>query len=120
MRKTRTSLGGAVEQFNVNMKEANHLSTLKGAIAVFAPAMATFQQEHHAYKFQMAVNVVFHKAVDPAVVTQPPVTLTSEMLSVYPGVVHPLEDVNRQLLNFIEVYEHNGSGWVFSNFALAS
>ena len=28
-----------------------------------------------------------------------------------------LDDVNRQLLNFIEVYEHNGSGWVFLNFA---
>ena len=28
----------------------------------------------------------------------------------------PLDDVNRQLLNFIEVFELNGSGWVFSNF----
>ena len=52
-----------------------------------------------------------------AVVTQQPVTLTSEMLAVYPCAIPPLEDVNRQLLNFIEVYEHNGSGWVFSNFA---
>ena len=33
-------------------------------------------------------------------------TLASEMVAVY-----------RQLLNFMEVYEHNGSGWVFSNFA---
>ena len=44
-------------------------------------------------------------------------TLTSEMVAVYPGAVSPLEDVNRQLLNFIEVYERNGSVWVFSNFA---
>ena len=44
-------------------------------------------------------------------------TLTYEMLAVYPDAVPPLEDVYRQLLNFIEVYEHNGSGWVFSNFA---
>ena len=28
----------------------------------------------------------------------------------------PLDYVNRQLLNFIEVFELNGSGWVFSNF----
>ena len=28
----------------------------------------------------------------------------------------PLDDVNRQLLNFIEVFELNGSGWVFSHF----
>ena len=32
--------------------------------------------------FQIAVDVVFHKAVDPAVVTQPLVTLTSEMVAV--------------------------------------
>ena len=67
--------------------------------------MTKFQQEHHAYKFQIAVCVVFHKAVDPAVVTQPPVTRTSEMVAVYSDAVPPLEDVYRQLLNFIEVYD---------------
>ena len=63
-------------------KEANSHSTLKKAIAVFKPAMMNFQQKHSAYKFQIAVDVVFHKAVDPAVVTQTPVTLTSEMVAV--------------------------------------
>ena len=28
----------------------------------------------------------------------------------------PLDDANRQVLNFIEVFELNGSGWVFYNF----
>ena len=117
LRKTRKSLGGAVEQFTVDMKEAMHLSGLKEAIAVFTPVMTKFHQEHRAYKFQIAVCVVFHNAVDPAVVTQPPVTLASEMVTVYSDAVPPHEDLNRQLLNFVEVYEHNGSGWVFSNFA---
>ena len=50
-----------------------------------------------------------HKAVDPSVVTQPPVTLTSEMIAVYAAdAAPPLDDVNRQLLNFIEVFELNG------------
>ena len=32
------------------------------------------------------------------------------------GRIHPpLEDINRQLLNLVEIYEHNGSGWVFSH-----
>ena len=81
--------------------------------------MTTYHQEHCAYKFQIAVSVVFHKAVDPAVITQPPVALASEMVAVYADAVPPLDDVNCQLFNFIEVYEHNGSGsgWVFSNFA---
>ena len=39
------------------------------------------------------------------------------MVAVYSDASPPLEDVYRQLLNFIEVYEYNGSGWVFSNFA---
>ena len=38
------------------------------------------------------------------------------MVAVYTDAVPPLVDVNRQLLNLIEVYEQNGSGWVFSNF----
>ena len=47
------------------MKEANSLSTLKKAIAVSKPVMTDFQHKHSAYKFQIAVDVVFHKAVDP-------------------------------------------------------
>ena len=43
LQKTRTSLDGAVDQFTVNMKEAYHLSPMKEAIAVFTPAITTFQ-----------------------------------------------------------------------------
>ena len=56
-------------------------------------------------------TIVCHQAVDPSVVTQPVVTLTSEMIDVYaPDALPPLDDVNRQLLNFIEVFELNESG----------
>ena len=58
-----------------------------------------------------------HKVVDPNVVTQPPVTLNSEIIAVYAAVAAPpLDDVNRELQNFIEVFELKGSGWVFSHF----
>ena len=87
------------------MKEAKNLSALKKAITVCTSVMTKFQQEHHAYKFQIAVSVVFHN-----VITRPPVVLTSEMAAVYAGAASPVDDVNHQLLNFIEVYEHNGSG----------
>ena len=79
--------------------------------------MVKFQQKHSAYKFQVAVSIVFHKAVDPTIVTHSPVVvLTSEMVAVYTDAAIPLIDVNHQLLNFIEV-EQNGSGWGFSNFS---
>ena len=116
LRATRRSLGSIVKQFTVNMKAVSNLSSLEVAMTVFTPAMLTFQQKHHAYKSQCAVDIMFHKAVDTSVVTQPPVTLTSEMLAVYSDSSPPLDDVHRQLLNFIEVYEHNGSVWVFSYF----
>ena len=69
-------------------------------MTIFTPAMLTFQQKHHAYKFQFAVDIMFQKAVDSAVVTQPPVTLTSEMLAVFSSSP-PLDDVYPQLLNVI-------------------
>ena len=108
LQQTREALGDAVEQFTVNTKEAKRLPTLKKAVNVLEPTMVKFHQEHQAYKFQIAV--------DPAIVTQLPVVLTSEMVAVYSDAVPPLDDVNRQLLKFIEVYEQNGSGWVFSKF----
>ena len=98
------------------MNEAKRLSTLKKAIDVFKPAMVNFQQEHRAHKFQVTVSIVFHKAVDHTVVTHPPVVLTPEMVAVYTDAVPPLVHGNRQILNFLEVYEQNCSGWVFSNF----
>ena len=81
-----------MKKFAVDMKAVSNLSSLKDAMTVFTPAMITFQQKHHAYKFKFAVDIMFHKAVDPAVVTQPPVTLTSEMLAVYSSSP-PLDDV---------------------------
>ena len=55
--------------------------------------------------------------MDPSVVTQSPVTVTSKIIAGYAAdTAPPIDDVNCQLLNFIEVFELSGSGWVFSNF----
>ena len=80
---------GNVQQFTVNMKEAKCLSTLKNALAVFKPVMMDFQQKHSAYNFQIAVSIVFQKVVDPAVVTEPPVVQTLEMVDVYADALPP-------------------------------
>ena len=115
LQNSREALEGNIQQFTVNMKEAKCLSTLRKAIDVFKLVMMNFQQKHSAYKFQIAVGVVFHKAVDPTVVTRPPVPLTPEMVAVYADAP-PLNDVDRQPLNSIDVYEQNGSGWIFQTF----
>ena len=97
IRRQRTTKGGAVKRCS-------------------QPTMMNFQRKHQTYKFQIGITIVCHKAGDPSFVTQPPVTLTSEMTAVYDDTTPPLDDVNRQLLNYIEVFELNGSGWVFSHF----
>ena len=104
LKKAREAVEGNVQQFTVDMKEAKSLSTLKKAMAVFKPVRTDFPQKHSAYKFQIAIGVVFHKAFNSAVVTQPPVALTSEIADVYADAASLLNDLNRQLLNFIEVY----------------
>ena len=88
------------------------MGALEKGVTSFKPVKAKYHHDHKACKFQLAVDVVFHKAIDPAVITQSAVTLTSEIAAVYAGDAPPLADVNRQLVNLVEVYEHNGSGWV--------
>ena len=106
-----------MKRYNIDMQETQHLDHLSTALHLLLPTMKTYQDKHHAYKFQVAITIVCHKAVDPSVVTQQPVTLTSEMIAVYAAdATPPLDDVNRQLLTFIKVFELNGSGWVFSHF----
>ena len=62
----------------------------------------------------MALHAVFEKAVDSAVKPDPSVCLVSEPFEVYAdtNVKTCLNAVYRQLLNYIDIYERNGSGWV--------
>ena len=114
--KKMESLWGAVETHTVDMNAGNQLEALGDAVLSLEPAMTAYQHRHQAYKYQVALDVMFHKAVDPAVVTQPPVTLRCDVAAVYPDGSPQLEETAACLVELIEVYEHNGSGWVFSNF----
>ena len=105
-----------MKRYNIDMQETQHLGHLSPALHLL-PTMKSFQDKHRAYKFQVAITIVCQKAVDLSVVTQPPFTITSEMIAVYAADAAPiLDNVNQQLLNLIEVFELNGAGWVFSNF----
>ena len=66
-------------------------------------------------KFTMAAHVVFEKAVDPEIKTDPPVVLHTEPSTVYVStdMNECLNEMARQLYAMIETYEGNGSGWVF-------
>ena len=116
VQRKRRALGGAVEVHSVNMNAANQLVALEDAIVGLEPTMAAYQQRHRACKYQIAVNVIFHKAVDPTILTDPPVTLRTDIIAVYAVDVPQLVETSRCILELLEVYEQNGSVWVFSNF----
>ena len=64
----------------------------------------------------MQLTSYFTEAVDPTILTDPPVTLRTTMVAVYAADVHQLVETSRNILELLDVYEQNGSGWVFSNF----
>ena len=65
----------------------------------------------------MVLQAVFLKAVDPAVTTDPPVVLTSELFEVYADtdISECLEKIYQQILNYIDVYERNRSMWILNS-----
>ena len=83
VRQRRIALGGAAEVYTIDMNCADHLAPLEAAVTSFEPTMALYQRRWKALKFQITMDVVFHKAVDHAVVTDPLVTLVCEMAAVY-------------------------------------
>ena len=89
--------GGALETHTVDMGEARQLAALETVITAFLPAMDTYKQKHHAYKFQIVLSMVFHKAVDPTVVTQPPVVFRSTMAAIYAADRPNLVETSRHL-----------------------
>ena len=115
--RRRIAFGGAAEVHSVDMRDRDQLAALGDAVLSLEPTMTAYRRRHQATKFQVAVYVMFRKAVDPTVVTQPPVTLRTTMAAVFPDGSPQLVETATHLLELIEVYEHHGSGWVFSSFA---
>ena len=69
------------------------------------------------FKWYLGLKVVFHKAIDPSAVTDPPAYFQTEPFASY----HKYDDdvwdtVKGHLEQQIENYETNGSGWVLSQF----
>ena len=62
VQRKKRALCGTSQMYEVDMKESDNLAALQAAVTSFQPSMSTYQCDHSAYKFQMAVDVIFHKA----------------------------------------------------------
>ena len=51
------------EVYEVDMKESDNLTALQGAVTSFQPSMSTYQRDHSAYKFQMAVDFFLQQLI---------------------------------------------------------
>ena len=85
------------------------------SVDAMSSKIINFQKENKALKFNMALHVIFEKATDEDVKTEPPVCLVSEQLEVYADtdISELLDFVKKQLIEQIDTYEQNGSGWIY-------
>ena len=79
--------------------------------------MENYRHQHHSLKFNLSLHVIFEKAIDPEIKTDPPVILNTEPLAIYSSdnIAKELKKAEKQIVNFIDAYERNGSGWVLSD-----
>ena len=100
------SIGGAVERYNINMQETQHLNHLSTVLHLLLPPMKNFRTKHHAYKLQVTITIACGGSECCHTTTSYP-NFRNDCCVYAADAVPPLDDVNRQLLNFIEVFELN-------------
>ena len=115
--KLRQAFNGAAETWRISFPDSDDVITqLKDGILVMERKLSTFRYARIALKFTMALHAVFEQSSNPSVITEPPACLVSEPFEVYAdtNIKEQLINAYKQLLNEIDVYERNGSGWVLS------
>ena len=92
------------------------MDLLARSAAVMKRHIIRDQQQRHALKFNMSLYIIFEKATDASIVTEPPVVLVSEQMEVYEDtdVDETLKLTAEQLVNHVETCEMNVSGWIVS------
>ena len=116
--KLRHAFNGAAETWRIRFPDSDDAITqLKDGILAMERKLSTFRYARIALKFTMALHAVFEQSSNPSIITEPPACLVSEPFEVYAdtNIKEQLINTYKQLLNEIDVYERNGSGWVLSS-----
>ena len=101
-------------EYKKDMEEKDIINCLEASIYAMKHELQQYQSKHHALKFNMALQLLFVKATDPDEVTPAPVCLVTEQFEVYAdtNVMSQLVKAKKALLNQIDTFERNGSGWI--------
>ena len=97
-------------------EEEDIINLIDASIFTVESNLLKYRGTKNALKFIMTLHAMFEKTADSTILTDPPVCSVSEPIEVYPDtdVKECLDNVYKQLLNYIDVYERNGFGWVLT------
>ena len=115
----KSAFGGCFADWIINIPEDYRCIDLEILLSASTLAMKHILEKHlqeqtKRLKFTMTVHVVFEQSTDHTVKTNPPVVLNSEPYTVYmvTDLNKILDIIHDRLLEMIEKFEENGSGWV--------
>ena len=102
-------------------KKLTHDSDTDQLQSAFKDALTVLQKEvavRFGMKYYFALKLTFRKAVDANVITEPPVVLQTDPMRGLPGnnYENDLDQVFKGILQQIDDFESNGSGWVAHEF----
>ena len=118
--KTQTAFSKANVTWSLKYNQ-NHgdgyMNLIDSSTSIMETRLQRYVKKYKAIKFNMSLHVIFEQAVDPEIVTSPPVVLVTEQFECYANadIGKRLQECSKQLENRIESYEGMGSGWVTSN-----
>ena len=117
--KRSSSFGGITAVWWIRYPKEYHSLDPIMLLKKSTKAMKDIMVEHNLaqtmrMKYTMSVHVTFMKLADPDIKTEPPIVLTTDPTTVWVGtdIDHSLENTAEELIDLIEVFERNGSGWV--------
>ena len=102
-------------------KQLTHDINMENLKTAVQDAITILQKEvavRFGMKWYIALKLIFRKAVDQHVVTDPPVVLntTPKMGLIGDDYVHDLNEMFQDVMNQIDKFERNGSGWIVDKF----
>ena len=100
--------------FDPEMQVTEIWNQLNGSINAMYDILNGYLIQKNALKFTCTVKLMFRKAVELDVMTDPPVCLSTQAFSLYFGsnVDETLDLAYKQLRSKIDTFETEGSGWV--------
>ena len=111
--QVKSALGAKVYRLKFAPGIRNLHLRLQRAMVEAADQLLTIQKSNRNIKYYVSLHCTFYKPTDPDIVTDPPVVFNSGAIVLLPSsIIKEQMEMNYQnILQAIENYENNGSGW---------